>query len=85
MRTVLYGSFGNTKEIPATDLRIKANIELAKLMNCYERPEGDDQPGRGRTSITINLGFLKLGRAEAILTRQSRSPRYEEICSAGTV
>jgi hypothetical protein len=59
--------------VEATDLRIKANENLAKIMGCYK--DGDEQASesqRRQGQIVINLSFLDPERAQAVLSVQSR-------------
>lgn len=67
------GKFGEKLKLEATDLRIKANENIAKIMGCYGADSEDGtEANRGSGQIVINLGFLDPARAEAILSLQSR-------------
>jgi len=72
-REKMYGQFGDTKKLEATDLRIKANTELAKIMNLYEKPEdnaaGASKPDRHTVCVVVSDPEAARGLVELFSSR----------------
>lgn len=60
-----------TREVEANDIRLRANVELAKIHGAYEKDESQPDASHRYPPIVINLGFLDRREAEALLAGQS--------------